>query len=170
MRNLLFRFVLPPLTIRMSKYIGKENCPRQYFDKNGKEIKAGLEICPSEQEICTELEELAPIIEGTEVALDYGEKVSKEDYEKYEAAIARRTMLTSMLGEDSPAPEITCLSTPSSSSKRIRPCLRMSPIFSMISRKPPLLSKTLIGRTLRKPSPSLKIRYSASRPQARPLP
>ena len=36
-----------------------------------------------------------------------GEKVSKEDYEKYEAAIARRTTLTSMLGEDSPAPEIT---------------------------------------------------------------
>ena len=79
----------------------------QYFDKNGKEIKAGLEICPSEQEIRTELEELAPIIEGTEVALDYGEKVSKEDYEKYEAAIARSTTLTSMLGEDSPAPEIT---------------------------------------------------------------
>ena len=79
----------------------------QYFDKNGKEIKAGLEICHSEQEIRTELEELAPIIEGTEVALDYGEKVSKEDYEKYEAAIARRTTLTSMLGEDSPAPEIT---------------------------------------------------------------
>lgn len=60
----------------------------QYFDKNGKEIKAGLEICPSEQEIRTELEELAPIIEGTELALDYGEKVSKEDYEKYEAAIS----------------------------------------------------------------------------------
>ena len=79
----------------------------QYFDKNGKVIKAGLEICPSEQEIRTELEELAPIIQGTEVALDYGEKVSKEDYEKYEAAIARRTTLTSMLGEDSPAPEIT---------------------------------------------------------------
>ena len=46
----------------------------QYFDKNGKVIKAGLEICPSEQEIRTELEELAPIIEGTEVALDYGER------------------------------------------------------------------------------------------------
>lgn len=37
----------------------------------------------------------------------YGEKVSKEDYEKYEAAITRRTILTSMLGEDSPAPEMT---------------------------------------------------------------
>lgn len=98
----------------------------QYFDKNGKEIKAGMkilmddgsiemvydteeaygnpnfginasneafleahpnwareyyslsmfkqssiEVCPSEQEIRTELEELAPIIEGTEIALDY---------------------------------------------------------------------------------------------------
>ncbi len=129
----------------------------QYFDKNGKEIKAGMkilmddgsiemvydtddqygnpslginasneeflklhpnwareyyslsnfnpssiEICPSEQEIRDELEQLTPIIEGTELRLDYGEKVSKEDYEKYEAAIARRTTLTSMLGEDTP--------------------------------------------------------------------
>ncbi len=134
----------------------------QYFDKNGKEIKAGMkilmddgsiemvydtedaygnpnlginasneafldlhpnwarefyslsmfnqssiEVCPSEQEIRAELENLAPIIEGTEIALDYGEKVSKEDYEKYEAAIARRTTLTTMLGEDSTAPEMT---------------------------------------------------------------
>ena len=117
----------------------------QYFDKNGKEIKAGMkilmddgsiemvydtddqygnpslginasneeflklhpnwareyyslsnfnpssiEICPSKQEIRDELEQLTPIIEGTELRLDYGEKVSKEDYEKYEAAIARR--------------------------------------------------------------------------------
>lgn len=69
--------------------------------------QSGIEVCPSEQEIRTELEELAPIIEGTELALDYGEKVSKEDYEKYEAAIARRTILTSMLGEDSPTPEMT---------------------------------------------------------------
>lgn len=134
----------------------------QYFDKNGKEIKAGMkilmddgsiemvydtddqygnpslsinasneeflklhpnwareyyslsnfnpssiEICPSEQEIRDELEQLTPIIEGTELRLDYGEKVSKEDYEKYEAAIARRTTLTSMLGEDTPTPELT---------------------------------------------------------------
>ena len=34
-------------------------------------------------------------------------RLKKEDYEKYEAAIARRTILTSMLGEDSPAPEMT---------------------------------------------------------------
>ena len=134
----------------------------QYFDKNGKEIKAGMkilmddgsiemvydtddqygnpslginasneeflklhpnwareyyslsnfnpssiEICPSEQEIRDELEQLTPIIEGTEIRLDYGEKVSKEDYEKYEAAIARRTTLTSMLGEDTPGQELT---------------------------------------------------------------
>lgn len=134
----------------------------QYFDKNGKEIKAGMkilmsdgsvemvydtvdaygnpnlgikasnetflelhpnwareyyslgmfkmtdiEVCPTEQEIRAELETLVPIIEGTELCLDYGEKVSKEDYEKYEAAIARRTTLTTMLGEDSPAPEMT---------------------------------------------------------------
>ena len=109
----------------------------QYFDKNGKEIKAGMkilmedgsvelvydtedaygnpnlginasnedflrahpnwarefyslsmfnmaatEICPSGPEIKAELEKLAPIIDGTEHALDYGEKVSREDYEK----------------------------------------------------------------------------------------
>ena len=107
----------------------------QYFDKNGKEIKAGMkilmedgkvelvydtedaygnpnlginasnedflrahpnwarefyslsmfnmaaiEICPSEPEIKAELEKLAPIIDGTEHAIDYGEKVSREDY------------------------------------------------------------------------------------------
>lgn len=134
----------------------------QYFDKNGKEIKAGMkilmsdgsvemvydtvdaygnpnlginasneaflelhpnwareyyslgmfkmsdiEVCPSEQEIRAELESLAPIIEGTEFAMDYGEKPTQEEYEKYEAAIARRTTLTTMLGEDTPAPEIT---------------------------------------------------------------
>ena len=44
MRNLHFYFLLPPPTMRMSKYIGKENCPVQYFDKNGKEIKAGMKI------------------------------------------------------------------------------------------------------------------------------
>ena len=69
--------------------------------------QSGIEVCPSEQEIRAELESLAPIIDGTEHALDYGEKVSKEDYEKYEAAIARRTTLTTMLGEDTPAPEMT---------------------------------------------------------------
>lgn len=134
----------------------------QYFDKNGKEIKAGMrilmddgsiemvydtddqygnpslginasneeflklhpnwareyyslsnfkpssiEICLSEQEIRAELEELAPIIEGTEFAIDYGEHPTKEEYEKYEAAIERRVTLTKMLGEDSQAPEMT---------------------------------------------------------------
>ena len=82
------------------------NWAREYYSLSTFK-QSGIEVCPSEQEIRTELEELAPIIEGTELALDYGEKVSKEDYEKYEAAIARRTILTSMLGEDSPAPEMT---------------------------------------------------------------
>ena len=82
------------------------NWAREYYSLSMFK-QSGIEVCPSEQEIRTELEELAPIIEGTELALDYGEKVSKEDYEKYEAAIARRTILTSMLGEDSPAPEMT---------------------------------------------------------------
>ena len=134
----------------------------QYFDKNGKEIKAGMkilmddgsvemvydtedaygnpslginasneafleahpnwareyyslsmfkqssiEICLSEQEIRAELEKLTPIIEGTELALDYSVQVSKEDYEKYEEAIARRSTLTAMLGDENPAPEMT---------------------------------------------------------------
>lgn len=82
------------------------NWAREYYSLSMFK-QSGIEVCPSEQEIRTELEELAPIIEGTELALDYGEKVSKEDYEKYEAAIARRTILTSMLGEDSPTPEMT---------------------------------------------------------------
>lgn len=69
----------------------------QYFDKNGKEIKAGMKILMEDGSI--------ELVHETVDA--YGEKVSKEDYEKYEAAIARRTTLTSMLGEDSPAPEIT---------------------------------------------------------------
>ena len=82
------------------------NWAREYYSLSMFK-QSGIEVCPSEQEIRTELEELAPIIEGTELALDYGEKVSKEDYEKYEAAIARKTIITSMLGEDSPAPEMT---------------------------------------------------------------
>lgn len=79
------------------------NWAREYYSLSMFK-QSGIEVCPSKQEIRTELEELAPIIEGTELALDYGEKVSKEDYEEYEAAIARRTILTSMLGEDSPTP------------------------------------------------------------------
>ena len=62
---------------------------------------------PSEQEIRAELEQLAPIIEGTEFAIDYGEQPTKEEYEKYEAAIDRRAKLTAMLGDDAPAPELT---------------------------------------------------------------
>lgn len=82
------------------------NWAREYYSLSMFK-QSGIEVCPTEQEIRTELESLASIIDGTEHALDYGEKVSKEDYEKYEAAIARRTTLTTMLGEDTPAPEMT---------------------------------------------------------------
>ena len=82
------------------------NWAREYYSLSMFK-QSGIEVCPTEQEIRAELESLVPIIDGTEHALDYGEKVSKEDYEKYEAAIARRTMLTTMLGEDIPAPEMT---------------------------------------------------------------
>ena len=81
------------------------NWEREYYSLSMFDMSA-TEICPSEQDIKAELETLKPIIDGTEHALDYGEKVSKEDYEKYEAAIARRTTLTTMFGEDAPAPEM----------------------------------------------------------------
>lgn len=80
------------------------NWSREYYGLSNFN-PSSIEICPSEQEIRDELEKLTPIIEGTEIRLDYGEKVSKEDYEKYEAAIARRTTLTTMLGEDNPKEE-----------------------------------------------------------------
>lgn len=66
----------------------------QYLDKNVEQIRA-------------ELKEIKPIIEGTEFAMDYGDCPTKEEYEKYEEAIARRAKLTMMLGDDAPAPEMT---------------------------------------------------------------
>ena len=71
------------------------NWAREYYSLSMFK-QSGIEVCPSEQEIRTELEELAPIIEGTELALDYGEKVSKEDYEKYEAAITLEVRLNAL--------------------------------------------------------------------------
>jgi len=75
-----------------------------HLEKHG--IAEG-EACPTEEEIYADLKELAPIIDGTEMAIDYGENVSKEEYEKYEAAIARRTELLEMLDAEAPAPELT---------------------------------------------------------------
>ena len=45
------------------------NWAREYYSLSMFK-QSGIEVCPSEQEIRTELEELAPIIEGTELALD----------------------------------------------------------------------------------------------------
>lgn len=82
------------------------NWAREYYSLSMFK-QSGVEICPSEQEIRAELEQLAPIIEGTEFAIDYGEQPTKEEYEKNEAAIDRRAKLTAMLGDDAPAPEMT---------------------------------------------------------------
>ena len=82
------------------------NWAREYYSLSMFK-QSGIEVCPSEQEIRAELEKLTPIIEGTELALDYSEPVSKEDYQKYEEAIARRTTLTAMRGDEDPAPEMT---------------------------------------------------------------
>jgi len=58
--------------------------------------QSGIEVCPSEQEIRTELEELAPIIEGTELALDYAAKPLSVQRSVCNAAglSARRTLGT----------------------------------------------------------------------------
>ena len=82
------------------------NWAREYYPLSNFRV-TGIEVCPSEQEIRAELEELAPIIEGTEMAIDYGEHPTKEQYEKYEAAIERRAKLMEMLGDETPAPEMT---------------------------------------------------------------
>lgn len=81
------------------------NWAREYYPLSMFNM-TGIEVRPSEQEIRAELEELAPIIEGTECTIDYGEHPTKEEYEKYEAAIERRAKLTEMLGDEIPAPEI----------------------------------------------------------------
>ena len=43
-----FLFCTPSSAKRMSKDKGKELSPVQYFDKNGKEIKAGMKILTDE--------------------------------------------------------------------------------------------------------------------------
>ena len=55
------------------------------------------EICLSEPEIRKELDELEAFIQGTEMAIDYGQRLPEGDFERYEAAIARRSRLTAML-------------------------------------------------------------------------
>lgn len=57
-------------------------------------------------DIRKELKELNSIIDAIEITLDYGEKVSKEDYENYERAIKRRTEITSILEQEQPVSEM----------------------------------------------------------------
>ena len=59
-----------------------------------------VEICLSEPEIRMELDELEAFIQGTEMAIDYGQKLPEGDFERYEKAIARRTRLTTMLNHN----------------------------------------------------------------------
>lgn len=58
------------------------------------------EICLSEPEIRKELEEIEAFIQGTEMAIDYGQQLPEGDYRRYEKAIARRTQLTAMLNHN----------------------------------------------------------------------
>ena len=58
------------------------------------------EISLSEPEIRKELDELEAFIQGTEMAIDYGQKLPEGDFERYEKAIARRTRLTTMLNHN----------------------------------------------------------------------
>ena len=57
-------------------------------------------VIPGHPEISmmAELEEIEAFIQGTEMALDYGQQLPEGDYERYEAALARRGHLTIMLG------------------------------------------------------------------------
>jgi hypothetical protein len=57
-------------------------------------------VIPGHPEISmrAELEELEAYIQGTEMALDYGQQLPEGEYERYEAALARRGHLTIMLG------------------------------------------------------------------------
>lgn len=82
------------------------NWARECYSLSNFNLQA-VEVCPSEQEIRDELESLEPIIQVTELTLDYNLKMSEEDYAKYESAIVRREKLTEILGDESPATEIT---------------------------------------------------------------
>lgn len=82
------------------------NWAREYYSLSNFNVNS-IEVCPSEEEIHAELESLESVIQGTELALDYSEIVSKEDLNKYETAIARRDKLTDILGDDTPVTEMT---------------------------------------------------------------
>ena len=88
-----------------------------YLDKNGNAIKPGMKILMADGSVelvyeTTDefgnpdlgisatnkaLDELEAFIQGTEMAIDYGQRLPEGDFERYEAAIARRSRLTAML-------------------------------------------------------------------------
>lgn len=61
--------------------------------------KLGIKREPSTKELKKELAELTTFIDGVEVSLDYSEPVTKQTYEKYENAIARRKEIENLLAE-----------------------------------------------------------------------
>lgn len=71
-----------------------------------KELSVQNGIIPGHPEISMreELDELEAFIQGTEMARDYGERLPEGDYERYEAAIARRAQIEAMLKEEKTEP------------------------------------------------------------------
>lgn len=89
----------PDLGVNASNEAFLENHPewaREYYSLSSFNT-AAAEICLTAPEIQAELEKLEPIIQGTELALDYSEPLPEGEYERYEAAIARREVLTAMM-------------------------------------------------------------------------
>ena len=64
-----------------------------------KELSVQNGVIPGHPEVSMreELNELEAFIQGTELAMDYGFQLPEGDFERYEAAIARKAQLTVML-------------------------------------------------------------------------
>lgn len=86
-------------------YVSFWNSSGDYFLYTESEMNAHLqggEVCPAEKDIQSELDELEPFIQGCEIRMDYSEPLTKEELERYEAAVERRRQLTEMLDGEAP--------------------------------------------------------------------
>ena len=86
-------------------YVSFWNSSGDYFLYTESEMNAHLqggEVCPAEKDIQSELDELEPFIQGCEMRMDYSEPLTKEELERYEAAVERRRQLTEMLDGEAP--------------------------------------------------------------------
>ena len=86
-------------------YVSYWNSSGNYFLYTESEMNAHLqgdEVCPAEKDIRSELDELEPFIQGCEMRMDYGEPLTKDEFERYEAAVERRRQLTEMLDGEAP--------------------------------------------------------------------